>query len=77
MITFEWNQESERLEIHADALGLSNLIRELQTLEKTSDGIDHIHLMSEDWGGTGLSNESEKQNENAQFVHHVKIYKWK
>ncbi|WP_148864691.1 Imm32 family immunity protein [Marinobacter fonticola] len=73
MLTFEWDSEAEQLEIHADANGLNDLVSQLLKLAAHSE-IDHIHLMTEDWGGDELS--SDKQNQGAELVHHVKVFKW-
>jgi len=73
MLTFEWDKDSEQLEIHADASGLQELVSQLKKLAAI-EGSDHIHLMTEDWGGDELS--SDKQNNKAELIHHVKIFKW-
>ncbi len=73
MLTFEWDKESEQLEIHADAKGLNELVAQLKKLSGYEGG-DHLHLMTGDWGGDELS--SEKQNSNAELINHVKIFKW-
>jgi hypothetical protein len=74
MLTFEWDKESEQLEIHMDKKGLNNLIAQLTKLA-SYDSEEHLHLMTDDWGGDELS--SEKQNSNAELIHHVKVFKWK
>jgi len=45
---------------------ISNLIENKKT--------DHIHLMTEDWGGIELTND--KQNFNSELINHVKIFNW-
>ncbi len=72
MLTVEWDKE--KLEIHADSAGLKELIEQLNILLKSSDKKDHVHLMTEEWGGGILS--SEKQNKSTELIHHVKIFKW-
>lgn len=74
MLTFEWDKESEQLEIHADAQGLSDLAVQLKKISD-GEGEEHLHLMTEGWGGDELSNN--KQNSNAELINHVKIFKWK
>ena len=73
MLTFEWDKETEQLEIHADKNGLNELTEKLKNLSG-NEGEEHLHLLTEDWGGSELS--SDKQNEKAKLIHHVKIFKW-
>lgn len=73
MLTFESNKNDGLLEIHGDREGLLKLARHLNKLAE-KDSADHIHLMTDDWGGSGLSNET--QGENSSIYHHVKIYLW-
>lgn len=73
MLTFEWDGNEERLEIHSDEKGLDELISQLTKL-RNCYGSDHIHLMTGDWGGSELS--ANKQNNCAELIHHVKIFKW-
>lgn len=73
MLTVEWSKEDERLEIHGDKEGLSHLAQLVQSLANQKEP-EHIHLMSEAWGGDALGND--KQNENNELINHVKIFKW-
>jgi hypothetical protein len=73
LLTFEVDRLGERIEIHADSAGLEFLIRELQRLREVSTQ-DHTHLMTDDWGGSGLS--GERQNATSELLKHVKIFKW-
>lgn len=73
LLTFEADRAGQRIEIHVDSAGLDFLIQELQRLRDVATQ-DHAHLMTDDWGGSGLSDE--KQNVNAELIHHVKILKW-
>ncbi|MFL1467603.1 Imm32 family immunity protein [Marinobacter sp. HN1S83] len=79
MLTFELNieDESQELAIHGSPDGLEALAHSLLRLVKnTKQGyFDHDHLMSESWGGTELT--SEPQSEDAELLHHVKIYCYK
>ncbi len=74
MLTFEWDKNSEQLEIHADNTGLRNLVEQLNKLI-AAEANEHEHLMTDDWGGNELSND--KQNDKAELINHVKIFKWK
>ena len=73
MLTFEWDKDAEQLEIHADSEGLKELVKHIKKLASV-EGNEHLHLMTEDWGGEELSND--KQNEKSELIHHVKIFKW-
>ena len=73
MLTFEWDKDSEQLEIHTDSEGLKELVKQIKKLTSV-EGNEHLHLMTEDWGGEELS--SSKQNEKSELIHHVKIFKW-
>ena len=76
MLTFEHYQDIETLEIHADLKGLRELCSTLSRLIESSEktGTNHDHLMTEDWGGSELSNE--KLGDTSTLVHHVKIFCW-
>jgi len=74
MLTFEFKKSlksgiGDELEIHADIEGLRSLISQLRLLEEHKT--DHIHLMSESWGGSHLADQP--QDEANRVVHHVKI----
>jgi hypothetical protein len=57
------------VDIYLDADGLKFLLSQLKFL---SDGrTDHVHLMSESWGGGEL--DERPQSVDAIVVHHVKI----
>jgi len=73
MLTFEWDKDSEKLEIHADCKGLQELVKQIKKLESIK-GNEHLHLMTEDWGGEELL--GDKQNEKSELIHHVEIFKW-
>jgi len=73
MLTFESNDNGERLEIHGDKdsfLRLAKILTEM-AMQKESE---HRHLMTPDWGGTELSND--KQSLDNKLYHHVKIFFW-
>jgi hypothetical protein len=61
---------ADELEIVLDAEGLESLLAQLRFLK---DGrTDHVHLMSEAWGGTHLS---DRQTPANTTIHSVKIYR--
>jgi hypothetical protein len=73
LLTFEWDAKDEILEIHANREGLEKLRTAINTL-LSKNGCDHIHLMTEDWGGEELSNE--KQCQENEIINHVKVFQW-
>jgi hypothetical protein len=59
----------DEIEINLDADGLRSLLSQLEFLK---DGrTDHVHLMSESWGGTHL--EEQPRTDAGTAVRHVKI----
>jgi len=72
LLTFEFSQSEGLLEIHVDENGLNTLIDILKGVKKHGD---HVHLMTQSWGGSELSDE--KQGENNILINHVKIAMWK
>jgi len=73
LLTFEWDSNNETLEIHCNQKGLEKLKHMIDSLlvKKNSD---HVHLMTNEWGGNELSDE--KQNTENEIINHVKIFKW-
>lgn len=71
------DDKEKQLTIHGSPEGLETFAKTLLNLVKhTEQGcFDHTHLMSEEWGSWELT--SEPQSENAEIIHHVKIYCWK
>lgn len=68
LLTVELQKEGDVLEVFCDEEGLDSLLHQLQLL-RSSGG--HLHLMTPAWGGDGLS--EEKQVEENSLVHHVRI----
>ena len=74
MISIEYKVLDQRvlpdeIEMNLDAEGLSVLLSELKLLV---DGrTDHVHLMSEAWGGTHL--DDQPRNQGFASIHHMKI----
>ena len=74
MLSFELKQSQTfpneaELEVYCDREGLNALLAQLLLL---SDGrTDHVHLMTETWGGTHL--DEVPQGQKNLPVHHVKI----
>lgn len=78
VLTFENNAEEEQLEVHADIQRLKYLRSEIDSLIEQSQkaGNEHIHLMTEEWGGEGSGLTSEKQHPDNQLFKHVKLFCW-
>lgn len=72
MISFEYKKDSirpEEIELWLDKNGLSSLLAQLQFLH---DGkTEHVHLMSDSWGGSHLSSEAVRSDNTV--IHHIKI----
>jgi hypothetical protein len=75
VLTFVCGKEGE-LQMHADAKGLSVLIRALESLKKKAEeGVsDHDHLMTPSWAGSELT--ERKGLESGELIHHLKLYGW-
>jgi hypothetical protein len=76
LLTFELGPEKDQVFIHGDPAGLRRLAALLNKLADQADRGEypHDHLMTEAWGGHGLSGEA--QEKNAECLNHVKIYGW-
>ena len=59
----------DELEIYVDPKGLEVLLFQLKLLAEGKT--DHVHLMSEEWGGTHLSGNATTTGNTP--VHHMKI----
>jgi len=75
LLSFATDKDGQ-LFIHADIAGVDHLIRSLTHFrQKLHEGVcEHDHLMTEGWGGTGLTEQT--LDKGAQTIHHVKIYGW-
>lgn len=73
MLTFELTSDRERVEIHGDREGLLLLAQHLTELAAASSP-DHVHLMTPDWGGAGLTDM--RQGLSNELIHHAKIFFW-
>ncbi len=73
LLTFELNDDGDMLEIHGDQKGLEYLAEILLDLAK-EESADHAHLMTDDWGGSGLSNEVQGVANN--LLNSTKIFIW-
>ncbi len=73
LLSFEWVEDDETLEIHANTEGILYLRSVLDRILANAQP-DHVHLMTKEWGGTELSSES--QNSAAVLINHVKVMTW-
>jgi hypothetical protein len=75
MLTFELDASHECLTIHGSPEGLASLAEALQRLvASTPDGrANHDHLMTPEWGGTGLTADPQG---SGPVIHHVQLYCW-
>jgi hypothetical protein len=66
--------DKEQIYINADKNGLLLLKSMIDSLIE-KDGCDHVHLMTEKWGGPGLT--SNEIVPNTSIINHLKISIWK
>jgi hypothetical protein len=71
LLSFEYDSDGEKLEIHANEKGLIYLKEQIEMLLEHKQG---IHLMTPSWGGEELT--EEKQGKDNTLIHHVKIFHW-
>jgi hypothetical protein len=74
ILTFELPNTGDELRIHADVAGLRYLAKKLNRLAEIAAAgrTDHEHLMTEEWGGQGLS--SRAQDSTADLLNKVTIH---
>lgn len=71
LLSFEYDSDGEKLEIHANERGLKYLKGQIEMLLEHKQG---IHLMTPCWGGKELT--EKQQGKNNILIHHVKIFHW-
>ncbi|SMF66842.1 Immunity protein 32 [Alteromonadaceae bacterium Bs31] len=78
MLTFESDLKDEKLDIHSDLEGLKYLRSVIDSLivQSEKNGCEHVHLMTQEWGGPDAGLSSEKQHPDNQIFNHVKIFCW-
>ena len=72
LLSFELNSDEDSIEIHANENGIDFLMTVFQNLLKMKNA--HEHLMTENYGGSELSEELCGLQNNK--VNKVKIFKW-
>ena len=68
MLTVEWNQKQECVEVYTDAEGLTKLIGELLSVQKYGG---HAHLKTPSWAGDELSETI--QGQDNKIINHLVI----
>ena len=71
LLTVEWNNREESVEIYCDRDGLELLVERLGKLAKSTKADNHDHLMTPSWAGTELT--EEKQGNGNMLVNHLRI----
>lgn len=76
LLTFELSPDGDELFLHGDEAGLRYLSTQLLRLaDHAARGeFEHTHLMTDAWGGDGLS--GQPQSETDTLLNHVKVYGW-
>ncbi len=74
LLTFELSKDGDELHVCTDIPGLEELIGQLSSLLESvkKNKTEHIHLMTEEWGGYELSSQSQV----GTILNHVKVYCW-
>ena len=73
LLSVEWDQDGEKIEIHTNRKGLNYFIDYMQKLLSREEH-DHIHLMTPQWGGSELTERI--QGETNKLINHIKIFLW-
>lgn len=68
LLTVEYDEREEELDVVCDPDGLDKLIKELNKL-RTNGG--HIHLMTPSWAGNELT--EERQTPNNLLINHMRV----
>jgi len=78
MITAETEKGGDVVHVHVDVAGIDCLIKDLSLLKSKIEAgeRDHLHLMTEEWGGHELSTQPQDLSGKTILVHHVKIHGW-
>ena len=74
-LSVECDASREVVELHLNRPGLDYLIDVLIHL-RDAQAPDHVHIMSPDWGGNGLTGEAVNQNVDFVAAKHLKVCLW-
>jgi hypothetical protein len=75
ILTFEYSQQRDLLELHLNKAGAEFLKNVLAKLIDNNNNCDH-HFMTPDWGGDELSNEQQNLSDDMKLLHQLKIMYW-
>lgn len=67
------SDDKEQIFINADKKGLVLLKGIIESLIENNES-DHVHLMTENWGGSGLT--ADENFPNSSIINHLKISLW-
>lgn len=73
LLSVEADATREIVELHVDRRGLDYLIEMLNRL-RNEPSPEHVHLMSPEWGGDGLT--GPRQNPEYLAAKHLKVCLW-
>ena len=73
ILTVEYLDDAERVEIHLNKEGIDELIGILEVMRDR--GSDYTRLFTPEWGGNELT--SEKVNQGAELINLLKITLWR
>lgn len=80
MLSVISNKDGDVVYIHADKVGLEQLAKSVERLQKhlRDDECEHDHFFSASWAGNELTETmlDEERHEGGHQVHHVKLYAW-
>ena len=76
MLTVEKDKDAEQVYIHGAPEKLQWLAAKLDAIaaEAEKSGHAHIHFLSEDWGGSELSNQLAGHKESDSIINHLIVY---
>ena len=75
LLSVECHSSTEVVEIHLNRSGLDCLIEVLESLRK-ANSLDHVHLMSPEWGGNELTGQSCRSSTDWAAAKHLKVCLW-
>lgn len=76
LLTIEYSNKSEVIELHLNREGANELRMILDKLIKNNES-EHCHLMTEDWGGIELTSNKQNLSSDYKLINHLKLLYWK
>ncbi|WP_416306970.1 Imm32 family immunity protein [Neptunicella sp. SCSIO 80796] len=76
MLTVEKDKDAQQVYIHGSPEKLRWLASRLEAIANQTEksGHSHDHFMTEDWGGSELTNEVQGSPESHSIVNHLIVY---